>query len=168
MKKIAQIFLVLFIVLAVSNFIFAATPFKRARGNAEVASSAPTSLMRGGYSEDVKPGMEKMSPGNQAWVMQRIYTVCLEKGWLYWTLSEESGQNLIKIMIMDDEDGNEYTLIGCMAKGVLRVVLKVTDNDLNKDAQVFCDSFQKNPETGQFEWVRVNSIVPHRAEEPDE
>ena len=66
------------------------------------------------------------------------------------------------------EDGNEYTIIGCMAKGVLRVVLKVTDNDLNKDAQVFCDSFQKNPETGQFEWVRVNSIVPHRAEELDE
>jgi len=169
MKKIFLSILVFFVFLAVSSSAFAVTALKKRGGEEGVSTSTPVvSTLRSGQGEQVKPGTEKMSAGNLAWVMQWIYSVCLEKGWREWTLSEESGQNLVKVFIQDDEDGNEYTLIGCMAKGILRVCLLMTDNDLNKDAQVFCDSLQKNPDTGQFEWVRVNSIVPHRAEEPDE
>lgn len=168
MKKIFTVIFVMFF-LAVSSSAFAVTALKKRGGEEAVSASTPiVSTLRSGQGEQVKPGTEKMSAGNLAWVMQRIYFVSLEKGWQEWTFSEESGQNLVKIFVQDDEDGNEYTLIGCMAKGVLRVCLLMTDNDLNKDAQVFCDSLQKNQETGQFEWVRVNSIVPHRAPEPDE
>jgi len=138
----------------------AATPLHRSA--AVNPSSVPIA-----NSGDLVPGNEMMTPGNQAWVIQRIYAVCLEKNWRHLTISEESGENLIKVMCQDEEDGYEYTVIGCMSKGVLRVCLQVTDDHLNKDSQIFCDSFQKD-KSGKFTWVRVNSIVPKLAEEKED